>query len=119
MMLMKGRKEKSAFFFFSRGLPRRDLMGESCGISQRKWARKVGSEQRRTIFILSWFLKSDPRSFVPFEGAADGNGRSDLQKLHYASVRPKGLTAERFGQIFGEFSAETALLAGFGHSAVT
>ena len=57
---------------------------------------------------------------MPFEGAADGNGRSDLQKLHYASVRPKGLTAERFGQIFGEFSAETvsALLAGFGHSAI-
>ena len=49
-------------------------MVESCGITQRKWARKVGSEannERGTIFVrslfdppppLSWFLKSDPRS---------------------------------------------------------
>ena len=35
-------------------------------------------------------------------------------------MRPKGLTAESFGRNFGQFSAETvsALLAGFGHSAV-
>ena len=61
-------------------------MVESCGITQRKWARKVGSEvnnERGTIFVrslfeppppLSRFLKSEPRS-------CRGEGANDLQKL--------------------------------------
>ena len=51
---------------------------------------------------------------------SDFLGKEEKSAFHFcSSVRPKGLTAERFGRNFGEITAETfsALLSGFGHSA--
>ena len=59
------------------------------------------------------------RSGNGIEGAMVCTSLGSLLLLFPGSVRPKGLTAERFGRNFGEITAETfsALLSGFGHSA--